>query len=184
MCGKLKALVSYASCYCPYPSLCSGGSGRTGTFITIANLLDCLKSPSQQLPWWLSLKTTSPSSAGAVLCVCVCVVCVCVLCVHCLKSEGVVDVFQTARTLRLQRPNMVRTVVSGRQSDSPWVAIPLSHCFLSISFHPPTHRSSTVTVTPRYWSIWSPLISMPPSSEHDQFVIMHFDLCACIQMIT
>jgi netrin-G3 ligand len=47
---------------------CSGGSGRTGTFITIANLLDCL------------------------------------------KSEGVVDVFQTVRTLRLQRPNMVRTV--------------------------------------------------------------------------
>ena len=54
------------------PSPSSGGSGRTGTFVTIANLLDCL------------------------------------------KSEGVVDVFQTVRTLRLQRPNMVRTVVSCR----------------------------------------------------------------------
>ena len=30
-----------------------------------------------------------------------------------LKTEGVVDVFNTVRSLRLQRPNMVQTVVSG-----------------------------------------------------------------------
>ena len=29
-----------------------------------------------------------------------------------LKTEGVVDVFHTVRALRLQRPNMVQTVVS------------------------------------------------------------------------
>ncbi len=29
-----------------------------------------------------------------------------------LKTEGVVDVFNTARALRLQRPGMVQTVVS------------------------------------------------------------------------
>lgn len=29
-----------------------------------------------------------------------------------LKTEGVVDVFQTARTLRLQRPSMIQSVVS------------------------------------------------------------------------
>ena len=29
-----------------------------------------------------------------------------------LKTEGVVDVFQTVRALRLQRPGMVQTVVS------------------------------------------------------------------------
>ena len=29
-----------------------------------------------------------------------------------LKTEGVVDVFSTVRSLRLQRPNMVQTVVS------------------------------------------------------------------------
>ena len=29
-----------------------------------------------------------------------------------LKTEGVVDVFHTVRTLRLQRPGMVQTVVS------------------------------------------------------------------------
>ena len=29
-----------------------------------------------------------------------------------LKTEGVVDVFNTVRSLRLQRPNMVQTVVS------------------------------------------------------------------------
>ena len=127
---KLEALLFCNSCYFPSSSHCSGGSGRTGTFITIANLLDCL------------------------------------------KSEGVVDVFQTVRTLRLQRPYMVRTVVSGYQSDSQWVAILSSHCFLSISLHPPTHRNSTVSVTPLYWSTWSPSISMPTSSEHDWFVMM------------
>ena len=48
----------------------SGGSGRTGTFLAICNLLDRL------------------------------------------KLEGVVDVFQTVRGLRMQRPLMVRTLVS------------------------------------------------------------------------
>ena len=55
--------------YVPLP-LFSGGSGRTGTYIALANLLDRL------------------------------------------KSEGVVDVFQTVRALRLQRPRMVQTLVS------------------------------------------------------------------------
>ena len=49
---------------------CSGGSGRTGTYIAISILLDRL------------------------------------------KVEGVVDVFQTVRVLRLQRMNMVQTLVS------------------------------------------------------------------------
>ena len=49
---------------------CSGGAGRTGTFIAISNLLERL------------------------------------------KTEGVVDVFHTVRTLRLQRPGLVQTVVS------------------------------------------------------------------------
>ncbi len=49
---------------------CSGGIGRTGTFIAIDILLERL------------------------------------------KTEGVVDVFQTVRALRLQRIGMVRTVVS------------------------------------------------------------------------
>ena len=48
---------------------CSGGNGRTGTFIAISNLLERL------------------------------------------KTEGVVDVFHTVRTLRLQRPGLVQTVV-------------------------------------------------------------------------
>ena len=51
--------------------LCSGGSGRTGTYIAIANLLDRL------------------------------------------KTEGVVDIFQTVRAMRMQRPRMVHTLVSG-----------------------------------------------------------------------
>ena len=49
---------------------CSGGTGRTGTFIAIDILLERL------------------------------------------KTEGVVDVFQTVRALRLQRTGMVQTVVS------------------------------------------------------------------------
>ena len=49
---------------------CSGGSGRTGTFIAISILLERL------------------------------------------KTEGVVDVFHTGRTLRLQRPGLIQTVVS------------------------------------------------------------------------
>ena len=49
---------------------CSGGCGRTGTYIAISILLERL------------------------------------------KTEGVVDVFQTARTLRLQRPSMIQSVVS------------------------------------------------------------------------
>ena len=49
---------------------CSGGSGRTGTFISISILLERL------------------------------------------KTEGVVDVFHTGRTLRLQRPGLIQTVVS------------------------------------------------------------------------
>ena len=49
---------------------CSGGTGRTGTFIAISNLIERL------------------------------------------KTEGVVDVFHTVRTLRLQRPGLVQTVVS------------------------------------------------------------------------
>ena len=48
---------------------CSGGTGRTGTFIAVSVLLEKL------------------------------------------KTEGVVDVFQTVRTLRLQRPGMVQTAV-------------------------------------------------------------------------
>ena len=48
---------------------CSGGTGRTGTFIAISNLLERL------------------------------------------KTEGVVDVFHIVRTLRLQRPGLVQTVV-------------------------------------------------------------------------
>ena len=48
--------------------LCSGGSGRTDTYIAIANLLDRL------------------------------------------KTEGVVDIFQTVRALRMQRPRMVHTL--------------------------------------------------------------------------
>ncbi len=60
-----------------FVSVCSGGTGRTGTFIATSILLERL------------------------------------------KTEGVVDVFHTARTLRLQRPGMVQTVVSvgGRASD-------------------------------------------------------------------
>ena len=54
-----------------FSSPCSGGSGRTGTYIAIANLLDRL------------------------------------------KTEGVVDIFQTVRALRMQRPRMVHTLVSG-----------------------------------------------------------------------
>ena len=49
---------------------CSGGSGRTGTFIAISILLERL------------------------------------------KTEGVVDVYHTGRTLRLQRPGLIQTVVS------------------------------------------------------------------------
>ena len=49
---------------------CSGGAGRTGTFIAISILLERL------------------------------------------KTEGVVDVFQTVRKLRLQRQGSVQTVVS------------------------------------------------------------------------
>ena len=49
---------------------CSGGCGRTGTYIAISILLERL------------------------------------------KTEGVVDVFQTVRRLRLQRPEMVASVVS------------------------------------------------------------------------
>ena len=49
---------------------CSGGSGRTGTFIAISVLLERL------------------------------------------KTEGVVDVFHTSRTLRLRRPGLMHTVVS------------------------------------------------------------------------
>ena len=52
---------------------CSGGSGRTGTFIAISILLERL------------------------------------------KTEGVVDVFRTGRTLRLQRPGLIQTVVSSRR---------------------------------------------------------------------
>ena len=52
---------------------CSGGSGRTGTFVAISILLERL------------------------------------------KTEGVVDVFHTARTLRLQRPGLIHTVVSHTQ---------------------------------------------------------------------
>ena len=51
-------------------SLCSGGCGRTGTFIAVSILLERL------------------------------------------KTEGVVDVFNTVRSLRLQRPGMVQSVVS------------------------------------------------------------------------
>ena len=51
-------------------AMCSGGCGRTGTYIAISILLERL------------------------------------------KTEGVVDVFQTARTLRLQRPSMIQSVVS------------------------------------------------------------------------
>ena len=71
-------LVCYATCsewgyMCSSMLLlynCSGGCGRTGTYIAISILLERL------------------------------------------KTEGVVDVFQTARTLRLQRPSMVQSVVS------------------------------------------------------------------------
>ena len=49
---------------------CSGGTGRTGTFIAISILLEQL------------------------------------------KTEGMVDVFQTVRKLRLQRQGSVQTVVS------------------------------------------------------------------------
>ena len=52
------------------PTICSGGCGRTGTYIAICLLIDRL------------------------------------------KTEGVVDVFQTVRALRLQRPGMVRSTVS------------------------------------------------------------------------
>ena len=55
----------YTGAFC-----CSGGCGRTGTYIAISILLERL------------------------------------------KTEGVVDVFQTVRTLRLQRPGMIQTVVS------------------------------------------------------------------------
>ena len=66
----MEFMFSHTYSYCTSPPH-SGGTGRTGTFITITNLLDRL------------------------------------------NSEGVVDVFQTVRTLRLQRPHMVRNVVSG-----------------------------------------------------------------------
>ena len=55
---------------------CSGGSGRTGTYIAISILLDRL------------------------------------------KVEGVVDVFQTIRALRLQRMLMVQTLVRTNFIDS------------------------------------------------------------------
>ena len=49
---------------------CSGGCGRTGTYIALCLLIDCL------------------------------------------KAEGVVDIFQTVRSLRMQRIGMIRSVVS------------------------------------------------------------------------
>ena len=52
------------------PPHCSGGCGRTGTYIAMCLLIDRL------------------------------------------KTEGLVDVFQVVRQLRLQRPGMVRSVVS------------------------------------------------------------------------
>lgn len=36
-----------------------------------------------------------------------------------LKTEGVVDVFQTVRALRLQRPSMVQTIVSASMVGIP-----------------------------------------------------------------
>ena len=54
----------------PIYVVCSGGCGRTGTYIAVSILIERL------------------------------------------KTEGVVDVFQTVRRLRLQRPGMVASVVS------------------------------------------------------------------------
>ena len=54
----------------PNHFFCSGGTGRTGTYIAICLLIERL------------------------------------------KTEGVVDVFQTVRALRLQRPGMVRSMVN------------------------------------------------------------------------
>ena len=62
--------VQSGAIYIHHCCYCSGGCGRTGTYIAISILLERL------------------------------------------KTEGVVDIFQTARTLRLQRPSMVQSIVS------------------------------------------------------------------------
>ena len=81
-----------------------------------------------------------------------------------LKTEGVVDVFSTVRSLRLQRPNMVQTVVSRgliaacmTYNQPHYITISCS-CF---------SRSSMNTVIRLFWSISTHLNFMQISSSYN-----------------
>ena len=114
------------------PSLCSGGCGRTGTYIAISILIERL------------------------------------------KTEGVVDVFQTVRKLRLQRPGMVASLVRaqqtnhGRATHYKLIMTFYSH-FFSPSFSllplPPSLRNNTSSASRLFWSSWTPLNFTPTSSN-------------------
>lgn len=105
---------------------CSGGSGRTGTFIAISILLERL------------------------------------------KTEGVVDVFHTGRTLRLQRPGLIQTVVRFLQTLILVYHITYSHSFILYTFLTVTCKS--VIITYLYLSIGSIRVLLQDCSGVPRFL--------------
>ena len=110
---------------------CSGGSGRTGTFIAISILLERL------------------------------------------KTEGVVDVFHTGRTLRLQRPGLIQTVVRmlflarvlNRSHYSHRVVCMWVHIIISLYS---SRRINMSFATRQCWSTSIPSSSMLTSNEYSK----------------
>ena len=68
-----------------------------------------------------------------------------------LKVEGVVDVFQTVRGLRLQRMLMVQTLVRTNTSS---LLLTCTYVIFCVSF---VFRHSMNSVTLLYWNFWIPL---------------------------
>ena len=92
-----------------------------------------------------------------------------------LKTEGVVDVFNTVRSLRLQRPSMVQSVVRHHLVNY-CPNYRGSHCILYVHNHLCTHphchcRTSMSFATRVFWSSWTHLSCTLISSRLYHFLI-------------
>ena len=77
------------------------------------------------------------------------------------KTEGVVDVFQVVKALRVQKPGAVPTVVSGLNVS--YINNYLSGEFIKSFPCSPSCRKTTSTFLRQPWCIWSLLIPTPIS---------------------
>ena len=87
------------------------------------------------------------------------------------KTEGVVDVFQVVKALRVQKPGAVPTVVSGHMHiNYLWGEFLKLLCLES-----PSCRKTTSTFLTQFWCIWSLLIPTPISrtSNCNNIVLMY-----------